>query len=81
MIILAFVKYVAKMLRKSLDASAWNVKHVTNMVIQDASVMVGRDVRRSPPDAPPQIPCPQASRPTQNATRASVPEGQHLIQS
>jgi hypothetical protein len=51
MIILAFVKYVAKMLRKSLDASAWNVKHVTNMVIQDASVMVGRDVRRSPPDA------------------------------
>lgn len=50
MIILAFVKYVAKMLRKSLDASAWNVKHVTNMVIQDASVMVGRDVRRSAPD-------------------------------
>ena len=53
MIILAFVKYVAKMLRKSLDASAWNVKHVTNMVIQDASVMVGRDVGRSAPDVPP----------------------------
>ena len=68
MIILAFVKYVAKMLRKSLDASAWNVKHVTNMVIQDASVMVGRDVGRSPPNAPPKIPRPEASRPAQDAS-------------
>jgi len=64
MIIFAFVKYVAKMLRKSLDASAWNVKHVTNMVIQDASVMVGRDVGRSAPDASSQIHRTEASRPT-----------------